>query len=275
MDRGETAPVGVDTTRPSIARVYDYMLGGKDNFAVDRHASEMALRITPDGPEAARASRGFLRRVVRYLVAEAGIRQILDLGSGLPTQGNVHEIAHEIDPTVRVVYVDNDPMVLAHGRALLADADTTTVVQADVRDLETILDNGQVRSLIDFDQPVGLLLLSILHHVNDRENPGAIAARLREAIGSGSYLAIAHFRNPGDSHPTIARQALQVEQIFNQTLGTGRWRSQDEILAYFGDFEVLDPGLVPLQEWRPDGSVQQPLQSHTYHTYVGGLARKP
>ena len=272
MGSGESAPVGVDITRPSIARVYDFMIGGKDNFAVDRQAAEMALRITPDGPEAGKASRAFLRRAVRHLVAEAGITQILDIGSGLPTQGNVHEIAHEVDPNIRVVYVDNDPMVLAHGRALLADA-TTTVVQADIRDLDAIVNAPEVRSFIDFDQPVGLLLLSILHHLQDEEDPGQIAAQLRALLAPGSYLAISHFHDPGESLPVISREARQVEKIFNETLGTGRWRTHDEILAYLGDFEVLEPGLVPLQEWHPDGS-EGPLQSHTYHTFVGGLARK-
>ena len=138
----KVAPPGVDTTRPSIARVYDYYLGGKDNFAVDRQAAQMAMQVTPDGPEAARANRAFLRRSVRYLAAEAGIRQFLDLGSGLPTRGNVHEIAHQVDPDARVVYVDNDPMALAHGRALLADARTTTVVGADVRQPEELLANS-------------------------------------------------------------------------------------------------------------------------------------
>jgi hypothetical protein len=271
---GELAPPGVDTTRPSIARVYDYMLGGKDNFAVDRHAGEMALKITPDGPEAARASRAFLRRVVRHLVAEAGICQFLDLGSGLPTQGNVHEIAHENDPFARVVYVDNDPMVLAHSRALLAEGNTTTVVQADLRQPESILNHPEVQKNIDFSEPVGLLLLAILHHINDNEDPGGIAAHLRDAIPSGSYIAISHFHNPGDKHPDAAQKALAVEKVFNETLGTGRWRTHDEILSYFGDFELLEPGLVPISEWRADAG-EDFGQSDTYHTFIGGVARKP
>jgi hypothetical protein len=267
------APPGVDTTRPSIARVYDFMLGGKDNFAIDRMASERALAITPDGPEAARASRALLRRVVRYLAAEAGIRQFLDVGSGLPTQGNVHEIAHAVDPDIHVVYVDNDPMVLAHGRALLADETTTTVIEADVRRPEEILKSPVVNEFIDFNRPVGLLLLSILHHVHDQEDPAGIAARMRDAMPSGSYLALAHFRDPGAAHPEVSAKAREVERIFNETLGTGRWRTQEEILAYFGDFELLEPGLVPLSEWRPD-SDEPAQQTDTYHTYVGGVARK-
>lgn len=269
----EKAPPGVDPSRPSIARVYDYMLGGKDNFAVDRAAGEAALRITPDGPEAARACRAFLRRVVRYLTATAGIRQFLDLGSGLPTQGNVHEIAHAVDPEVRVVYVDNDPMALAHGRALLADARTTTVVEADIREPERLLANPEVRALIDFDQPVGLLMLAILHHLHDDEDPAGVARRFQAALPAGSYLALSHFHDPGDAHPEVSRRARAVEKVFNETLGTGRWRTHREILTYFGDLELLPPGLVPLAEWRPDGT-EQARQTDTYHTIVGGVARK-
>ncbi|MFY1675301.1 SAM-dependent methyltransferase [Plantactinospora sp. WMMB334] len=269
----ENAPPGVDINRASIARVYDFLLGGKDNFAVDRQAAQMALKITPDGLEAGRACRAFLRRSVRHLAAEAGIRQFLDLGSGLPTQGNVHEIAHEVDPDARVVYVDNDPMALAHGRALLADARTTTVVGADVREPEEILDHPEVRRVIDFEQPVGLLLMAILHHLHDHEEPGAVTRRLTAALPSGSYLAISHFHDPGEAHPDISQKVRGVEKIFNETLGTGRWRTHQEILAFFGDLELLPPGLVPVAEWRPDGD-EDARQTDTYHTIVGGVARK-
>jgi hypothetical protein len=272
----EVAPPGVDPTKPSIARVYDYMLGGKDNFAIDRHVGAMALEITPDGPAAGRANRAFLGRVVRFLVADAGITQFLDLGSGLPTQGNVHEIASAVDPQARVVYVDNDPMVLAHGRALLAAAPTATVIQADVREPDAILDHPDVRRLIDFDQPVGLLMLAILHHLNDHENPGGVAARLIAALPSGSYVAISHFHDPGEKQPDASRKALIVEKIFNERLGTGRWRSEQEILSYLPGLDVLEPGLVPLQEWRPDDDPGEPVdQTDTYYTFVGAVARKP
>jgi hypothetical protein len=270
----ESAPPGVDITRPSIARVYDYMIGGKDNFAVDRIACEAALQITPDGAASGRANRAFLRRLVRYLVGTVGIKQFLDIGSGLPTNGNVHQIAHEIDPTVRVVYVDNDPMVLAHGRALLSSAGTTAVVQADVRDPDDILGDRDIHKLIDFDQPVGLLLVAILHHLHDHEDPAGLAGRYRDAIAPGSYLGISHFHNPGQALPEVAREASAVERAFNKTLGTGRWRSRDEIVEYFGNFEILEPGVVPVAEWRPEPGEVHALQTHTYHTIVGGLGRK-
>ncbi|GAA5195737.1 SAM-dependent methyltransferase [Rugosimonospora acidiphila] len=267
------APPGVDPTRPSIARVYDYMLGGKDNFAVDRQAGDAAARITPDGPQAARANRAFLGRVVRHLAGE-GIRQFLDIGSGLPTQGNVHEIAHQIDPNIHVVYVDIDPMVLAHGRALLSDNRTTTVVNADLHQPTEILDHPGVRGLIDFTRPVGLLLMGILHHFGDDEDPAGVAATLYDALPSGSYVAISHFHDPGEAHPDASRKALEVERIFNQTLGTGRWRTHDEIMAYLAGLELIEPGLVPLPEWRPEPGTKPSTQTDTYHTFVGGVARK-
>lgn len=274
MSKEERVPPGIDTNKPSVARVYDFMLGGKDNFAIDRQVSELALEITPDGQAAARANRAFLRRVVHYLAAEAGIRQFLDLGSGLPTQGNVHEIAQAVDPAARVVYVDSDPIVLSHGRALLGNTETTRVIQADVRSPEDVLGHPAVLGFLDFEQPVALLLLSILHHVRDDEDPAGIAATLRAPLVAGSHVAVSHFHNPGDAHPDAAQKATVVEKIFNQTLGTGRWRGHAEILEYFGDLTVLDPGLVPLAEWRPEPG-EHSEQTDTYYTYVGGLARKP
>ncbi|WP_405087998.1 SAM-dependent methyltransferase [Microbispora sp. NBC_01389] len=264
----------IDTSKPSIARVYDFFLGGKDNFAIDRQIGEATLKIAPDAPSAGRSNRAFLRRVVRHLAAEAGIRQFLDIGSGLPTQGNVHQVAQEAAPDSRVVYVDNDPIVLVHGRALLATNGSTTVIEADIRDPESILNHPAMRDLIDFTQPVALLLFAILHHVNDHEDPHAIAARFREALPSGSYLALSHFHNPGPSMPEVSAQATTAEKLFNENLGTGRWRTRDEILAYFGDMELLEPGVVPLAEWRPDPG--EPVdRGITYHTWLGGLARKP
>ncbi|MGP3913462.1 SAM-dependent methyltransferase [Nonomuraea sp. 10N515B] len=270
----ETAPPGIDTTKPSVARVYDYMLGGKDNYAIDRHVAAMALKVAPDAPEAARANREFLRRTVRYLAGEAGIRQFLDIGSGLPTQGNVHEIAQSVTPGTRVVYVDHDPIVLVHGQALLAADATTTVIEADAREPEKILGDPQARALIDFSRPVGLLLFGLLHHLSDDEDPGAILGWLVAPLAPGSHVVISHFHNPGEAHPEVSKQAYAAEKIFNEHLGTGRWRTRDELLAYFDGLELVDPGLVPLPEWRPDdGDTATP--GITYHTFVGAVARKP
>jgi S-adenosyl methyltransferase len=265
---------GIDTTKPSVARVYDFMLGGKDNYEIDRHVAQAALAIAPDAPEAAQSNRAFLRRTVRHLAAEAGIRQFLDIGSGLPTQGNVHEIAQSVVPGAHVVYVDHDPIVLAHGRALLAVDETTTIVDADAREPEQILADPRTRGLIDFDEPVGLLMFGILHHLSDEEDPAGLLARFVAPLAPGSHVVISHFHNPGAEHPEVSEQATTAERLFNEHLGTGRWRTRDELLAYFDGLELLEPGLVPLPEWRPEpGERRKP--GITYHTFVGGVARKP
>ncbi|MFD0856989.1 SAM-dependent methyltransferase [Actinomadura adrarensis] len=268
-----TAPPGVDATRPSIARAYDAYLGGKDNFPVDREVVRSTDEVLPEVKACARANRAFLRRVVRYLVRDAGIKQFLDLGSGLPTAGNVHEIAQAIDPTVRVVYVDNDPMVLAHARALLAINNTTTVLTHDVRRPQVILESDEVRSYIDFDQPVGVLLFAILHHINDREEPEAIARTFLDAVPSGSHAAISHFCDVRDEYPDEAERTAATERIFNERLGTGRWRRREEIRGFLGDFELVEPGLLPLQYWRPDP--EDPGEPFEHHWLVGGVAGKP
>jgi len=270
----EVAPPGIDITKPSIARVYDYMVGGKDHFAIDRMVAERSLDLMPDAKEAGRACRAYLGRVVRYLAGEAGIQQFLDIGSGLPTRTNVHQVAHELNPAARVVYVDNDPMVLAHGRALLADEETSTVIQADIREPEQILSHPVVAEYLDFTRPVGLLLLSILHHINDDEDPERIARVLRDALPSGSYLAIIHFWDPADEHPDVSAKTRDAERVFNENLGTGRWRTRKEIMAYLGDFELVEPGLVPLAEWRPVPD-ETSTQTNSYYTMIGGVARKP
>ncbi|MER7588922.1 SAM-dependent methyltransferase [Micromonospora sp. NPDC127501] len=275
MTRDKAAPPGIDPNIPSVARVYDFFLGGKDNFEVDRKVAEHALRITPDGPAAGQANRAFLRRVIRFLVSEAGIDQFLDIGSGLPTQGNVHEVATEQNPKAQVVYVDNDPIVLTHGRALLAAEGTATVIQADIREPQVILNHPDVRRFLDFDRPIGLLLFAILHHLGDDEDPKAVAAALIDALPSGSYVAISHFRDPGERDPEGSRKAREVERIFNESLGTGRWRTDEEILSFADGLTVLEPGLVPLAEWRPEQDAPAAVQTDTYHTFVGLLARKP
>jgi hypothetical protein len=262
-----------DITRPNVARVYDYFVGGKDNFAADREFADKAMEIAPKAPLAALANREFLRRVVRYLVGEAGITQLLDVGSGLPTQGNVSEVAHAINPAVHVAYVDNDPVVYLHSKALLSDAATADIVKADVRSPAEILTDPTVRSLIDLDRPVGLLLLAVLHHIEDREDPAGIVAQLRDAMPSGSYLAISSFRMPGPELPELRAATIEGERLLAQGLGTGRWREYEEILTWFGDWELLPPGLVSLLEWRP------PAHDHierdeVYHSFFGGVARK-
>ncbi len=268
----ERVPPGLDVSTPNVARVYDYTLGGKDNYAIDRQVAGLSHEVMP-ARAGARANRALLRRVVRFLVAEAGIRQFIDIGSGLPTQGNVHEVAQAIDPKARVVYVDYDPVVLVHAHALLGRTSTTQVITADVRRPEDIIGNAMVRRFLDFDRPIGLLLFAVLHHVNDDEDPAGITRQLRDKLPPDSFMAISHFHNPGDAHPEYAAMAIEAEKVFSENLGTGRFRTREEILAFFGDFELLEPGLVPYNDWRPDDGVF-PVPEAMRHLALGGVARK-
>jgi hypothetical protein len=272
MSVPEVVPPGVDASRPSIARVYDCFLGGTDNYAVDREVFARALAIAPDSPRGALANRAFLWRVVHYLATEAGIRHFLDIGSGLPTRGNVHEAARHAVGSARVVYVDNDPVVVAHSRALLAGDPAVTAIAGDIRQPEEILASPPVRELTESGQPIALLLVAIVHHVNDEDGPADIAARLRRALPPGSYLAISHFCHPGSEYPEWAVAVAETERLLAETLGSGRWRSRQEILAYFGDLELVEPGLVPLAEWRPSpGAIRLPDTVNA--SFLGGVAR--
>jgi hypothetical protein len=270
------ARAGFDTSKPNVARVYDYFLGGKDNFAADREHADLAMKFAPPGTaqRSVRVNREFLRRVVRYLVGEAGITQLLDLGSGLPTQDNVSEVAHEINPDTRVVYVDHDPVVYTHSKALLTDNRTTDIVAGDVRRPAEILASPDVARLIDMRQPVGLLLFAILHHVEDADKPGTIMDELREAMPPGSYLAISSFRLPSPDMPEIRTSIIEFEKLLVGKLGSGRWREEAEIATWFGDWEMIEPGLVPLLEWRPP-IAHRAQRDNAYHTLRGGVARKP
>lgn len=264
----------IDITKPNVARVYDCFLGGKDNFAADREFVRQSLEVTPKAPLAARTNRAFLGRVVRYLVEEAGLTQFLDIGSGLPTQGNVSEVTHEIDPAIHVMHVDNDPIVYTHSKALLSDTFTTDIVIGDVRRPAEILADPEVRRLIDFDRPVGLLLFAILHHVEDDDEPGRIAAELRDAMPSGSYLALSSFHMPGPELPQLRALTIESEKLLVGTLGSGRWREYEEIRNWFGDWELIEPGLVPMPDWRPSPGIQV-KRDEFYHVFYGGVARKP
>lgn len=264
---GTTPPADVDLTRPSIARVYDYMLGGKDHFEIDRKVSAALFTAVPDAPQIAKDNRNVLRRAVTYLVAEAGIRQILDLGSGLPTAGNVHDIAHAVDPSVRVVYVDIDPIVLAHGRALLADDDTTTVVTGDIRDIDAILADPAVRGLIDVEQPFAVLASGILHHFSDDDVAVGIAERIRARLSPGSYLMVSNFLDDDET------RAKDMERAFLEGgLGTGRFRTWTAQQRFFEGLEMVEPGLEYANDWRPDD--QTPAESPVHTLYAAGIGRK-
>jgi hypothetical protein len=260
-------PAELNTSIAHPARVYDYWLGGKDNYPADRAAAQAVMAELPDIPLTAKENRAFLRRVVRFLAAEAGIRQFLDIGSGLPTQGNVHQVAQQVAPDARIVYIDNDPIVLVHGRALLAGSNTA-VVQADLREPDAILDDPETRQLIDFDQPTAVLLSAILHHIRDEEDPAGIVARLRDAIGPGSYVAISH--GTADFSPEAAtRAAARFAQA--RTAAPYVHRSRAEIERFLDGLELVFPGLVQLPLWRPDGKIPDYVSRVTMY---GGVGRK-
>jgi S-adenosyl methyltransferase len=260
-------PPEIDITVPSVARGYDYALGGKNNFEVDRVVTDELTRFFPGSVPLALDNRAFLRRGVRYLVAEAGVRQIIDIGSGLPTAGNVHEIAHEIDPDVRVVYVDHDPIVLAHGRALLADNNTTTVIQADAAHPQSIFDAAETQQLIDFDEPYAVLLAGLLHHLTDEQDPAGVARYIKDRMPSGSHLLASNFLD--DDDPRAREMDAKLASIF----GTGRFRTWDEHRAYFEGLEMIEPGLVYANEWRPDEDTNVDSEWTTFLS--GGIGRKP
>ena len=260
------APTGVDARRANVARVYDYWLGGTDNFQADRDLGRQILAVEPNVRAIARANRDFLGRAVRFLCG-AGIRQFLDIGSGIPTQGNVHEAA---GPDASVVYADLDPVVIAHSRAILADDQNAAAIQADLRDPAAILGDATTRRLIDFRQPVGLLLVSVLHFIGDAEEPARLVATLRDALAPGSYLVLCHAAEAG---PIMAQP---LEKVYNQSVsGSLRIRSFSEILPFFEGFDLLEPGLVSGPQWRPDPAAVARGEAGHMWGLLAGVGRKP
>jgi hypothetical protein len=258
--------VEINTSVAHSARVYDYWLGGKNNFAADREAAERVLEATPGLRERVRAGRDFLVRVVRYLAGPAGIRQFLDLGTGIPSANNTHEVAQSVDPSTRIVYVDNDPIVLAHASALLTSTGpgSTDYIQADLRDPEPILE--QARRTLDFEQPIAVMLLGVLHLVQDDEDPWNIVERLMAAVPVGSYLAI--------SHPALEIHPGQEEaqRRYNERVSTPQTlRTRANVARFFTNLELVEPGLVQVHQWRPD---PDDIDLHDAPTAHGGLARK-
>ncbi|MFF0852519.1 SAM-dependent methyltransferase [Streptomyces sp. NPDC003280] len=264
----------IDRTRPSIARVYDYLLGGSDNYAVDREVGDVFKRDLPGSVAIAFANRAALGRAVAEIVTTTGVRQFIDLGSGLPTADNVHQIAQRHAPESRVVYVDNDPQVLAHGRALLAENDRTRVIAGDVRDPEHVRAHPETLRLIDFERPVAVVLSAVLHHMKDEEDPAGIVRYWRDQVPPGSYFFLSHFRS-GDNPETA-----EAEGILQRTFGRGRWRTDEEIEALLDGLEILDPGIVPAPLWRPDAAGGPGLSGGEQGVTVwerliaAGLARK-
>jgi hypothetical protein len=263
----EQAPAPLDLSRASIARVYDYLLGGKEYLEVDRRAADAMRNVVPEVGEIAKDNRGFLRRGVRYLVRDAGIRQIVDIGSGLPSDGNVNEVAHAIDAGVRVAYVDNDPVVLAHARAILARDEHTDVVSADLRRPGPLFEKVADLGLLDLDAPFAVLLSGVVHHLSDDDDPGGILAAVRERLSPGSYLLLSHFLFDDES------RAHALERAFlHGGLGSGRFRTWDELRGYFAGLELVEPGFVYANDWRPDEHTHTESPVHTL--YAGGIGRR-
>ncbi len=264
------APPGIDVTRPHPARIYDYFLGGKDNFKADRETAGQVLRTWPTVRTAARENRAFLNRVVHYLAAEAGIRQFLDIGSGLPTASNVHEVAQGIAPECRVVYVDNDPIVLAHARALLASHPDgrCAYLGADLRKPEQILDHPALERTLDLTQPVALMLVALLHFVPDEDQPQQIVQTLVDALPAGSYLTASHVTDVHNEDGLAgAGRAYQDGGM------RGALRNPDEFAGLaFAGLDLVDPGVVLVSEWRPDAAAARPLAAEV--NMYGGVARK-
>jgi SAM-dependent methyltransferase len=245
MSRPSWSPVEIDTSRPSAARVYDYYLGGFHNFAADREMARQAIEMWPELPLMMRINRAFLRRAVRF-AARQGVTQLLDIGSGIPTVGNSHQIAQQEDAAARVVYVDIDPVAVTHSRAILAEDPATVVLQADLRDPDQILNDESVRDMIDFDRPVAILLVAVLHFIDDEDDPKGLVARLYDAVAPGSILIISHASQDGQRELAETHQRLYARTPTPMTM-----RSRSHIRDLFGDFELVEPGVVPIQEWHP------------------------
>jgi hypothetical protein len=261
-------PPDIDTSVAHSARVWNYFLGGKDHFPADERAAEMVLAVMPSVVEAARAERGFLVRSVRYLAGEAGIRQFLDIGTGLPTANNTHQVAQQVAAESRVVYVDNDPLVLAHARALLTSTPegATAYIEADARDPDEIL---QVAArTLDFNQPIALMLLGIVNFIVDDQQAHAVVKRLLDALRSGSYMAMVQ-----PTHEVDSEKAAEVTRRWNQSGGAPiRPRSRQELASFFEGLELLEPGVVSTSQWRPDpagAGTPAPVSNYC------GVGRKP
>jgi hypothetical protein len=258
--------VDFDTSVAHIARVYDYWLGGKDNFEADRIAGEEALAAYPDLVSSVRANRAFLARGVRFLAGEAGVRQFLDIGTGIPSANNTHEVAQEVAPASRVVYVDNDPIVLAHARALLVGRPegSTDYLDADLRETEKILDH--TRGLLDFSQPVAVMLVAVLHLIGPEDHPHSIVSQLMDVMPPGSYLLLSHVAS--DIEPEkMAEMGKRLNRLLAQK---GFYRNQAEVTQFFTGLELLEPGVVPVQHWRQDSEIEGARRAAMW----GGVARK-
>lgn len=244
--RSDWLPTGVDLEKPSAARCYDFYLGGAHNFEVDRELGRSVMQVVPNIQEVARDNRAFLRRAVRYCL-EQGITQFLDLGSGIPTAGNVHEIVHAVDPNARVVYVDNEAVAVAHSETMLEDVPNATIVHADMLDADKVMDSPEAARLLDFSKPIAVMMVAVIHFVNWEARPREIIRRYQERLAPGSYIGFSHIT--GDDYPEGTHGLVQ---LYESSSNPGTLRTRREVADLLADFELVDPGVVYAPEWRPD-----------------------
>jgi len=270
----DAVPAYVDTTKASIARVYDAFLNGKDNCEGDREVLRQVQQVAPEAIRLGLDNRDFLIRVTRFIASQTGITQFLDCGSGLPTAENTHQVVQRIHPESRVVYIDNDPVVLAHGRALLEENEQTHFSAADIFKPDQIINNEIVRKYLDFSEPIALFQLGTLHHYDGERSPQSIMAEYIDALPSGSYVALSHFYDP-ETTPELSELARRTEQMFlHSPMGSGWFRTHAEISGMLPGLELVDPGLVRCADWWPDGPQIKPLDP-VQHCIVGAVGRKP
>ncbi|MFJ3202382.1 SAM-dependent methyltransferase [Streptomyces sp. NPDC086989] len=275
MERPAWAPPGIDISVPSVSRIYDYYLGGSHNFEVDRQAARRAMEFLPGLPKIMQANRAFMRRAVRYAVAQ-GVTQFLDIGSGIPTFGNVHEIARAASPEARVVYVDHDPVAVAHSRAVLAGDEHTGIVAADLRKPHDILAAPEVARLLDLERPVALLLVAVLHFLEDADDPHAAVAQLRDALAPGSLLVLTHASYEGI--PLSEEVAAGTVGVYRDIRNPLVMRSGEQITRFFDGFELVEPGVVSMPLWQPEGTedpddAEAPEDPYAFSGF-GGVGRK-
>ncbi|MFD5427540.1 SAM-dependent methyltransferase [Streptomyces sp. NPDC127084] len=265
MERPAWAPPGIDISVPSVSRIYDYYLGGSHNFEVDREAARKAMEFVPGLPKIMQANRAMMRRAVRYAVSE-GITQFLDIGSGIPTFGNVHEVAQKASPDARVVYVDHDPVAVAHSRAVLEGIDHADIAGADLRKPQDIIDSPEVTRLLDLDRPVALLLVFVLHFIEDSDEPRRAVAALRDALAPGSMLLVTHASY--DGIPVDKERVGAAVDVYKDIRNPLIMRTREEIAGFFDGFELVEPGLVSMANWRPDTPAEQE-DPYAFSGYAG------
>ncbi|GHB10789.1 MULTISPECIES: SAM-dependent methyltransferase [Streptomyces] len=271
MERPSWAPQGIDISVPSVSRMYDFYLGGSHNFEVDREAARKAMEFMPGLPKIMQANRAFMRRAVRHATA-SGINQFLDIGSGIPTFGNVHEVAQADDPEARIAYVDHDPVAVAHSQAVLEGNERAVVAAADLRKPAEILENPEVRALIDLDRPVALLLVAVLHFIEDTDDPYGAVAALHEALAPGSLLILTHASYEGI--PLSQEEAGGTVGVYRTIRNPLIMRSREEISRFFTGFDLVEPGLVSMPDWRPESPGSQTQEDPFAFSGFAGVGRK-